>query len=207
MLRGKNGGSERVEEDEGFPSEARSLRRYAADIRSDERLQRADAAATLEAQLAAAALVEYKPKASPNMQARRLFSDDDLLFFERTLIKYGELGWPMDIKAIQRLFSKHAKETGRSDWKSGDPYVVCETYVRDFVKSRPALMAFKASNIDPLRSKKATATVGACQTFACVCGVPRGRCGLRSCVCAVCLCELCVCREACGCCSFTYIHI
>ena len=191
---GKDSGSDAVAARCGFPSESRSLRRYAAEIRNDERLRRASAAETLQARLVAAAQVEYKPKTPPNFEARRLFSDDDLLFFERTLIKYGEMGWPMEYRAIQRLFSTTAKEMGRVDWKSGDAYVVSETYVRAFVKRRPTLRALKTTNIDPLRSKKASVTVGPCR------GARRTCCTFVSRTCYLCCVGLCmrsVCPERC----------
>lgn len=159
VLRGGQGGSEVVAQQAGFPRMARSLRNYAAEIRADVRLQQSDPEATLSARIAAAELVEYKDKAPVNVKALRLFSDDDLLFFERTLVKYGDMGWPMDYKAIQRLFSLTAKKMGRGDWRSGDDYVVSESYVRRFVQGSPVLKAFKCSNIDPLRSKKACLTV------------------------------------------------
>lgn len=153
LLKG-GGGSAKVAADGGYPSEARSLRRYAAEIRAGSAL--------LQVQLEKAAMVERKSKVPPSFEARRLFTADELLYFERTLIKYGELGWPMDYSAIQRLFSKAANEMGRVDWKTGQPYAVSLTYVRDFVKNRPALKAYKLSNIDPMRAKKATLSVCIC---------------------------------------------
>lgn len=159
LLRGEEGSSLKIATAAGFPREHRSLRRYAAQIRADPALQSCDAAATLQAQLAAAASIEYKSKAVENWEARRLFSEDELLFFERYLITMAEMGWPMDFAGLQRMFSVASKEAGRVDWKSGDAYVVSKSYVRKFVHSRPSLKAYKASNIDPLRAKKASLSV------------------------------------------------
>ncbi|KAL3918730.1 MAG: hypothetical protein SGPRY_005901, partial [Prymnesium sp.] len=81
-----------------------------------------------------------------------LFSEDELLFFERALVKSGELGGPMDYAAIQRMFSTAARDMNRVGWKSGQQYGVSMTYVRDFVNSRPALKALKKSTIAPPRA-------------------------------------------------------
>lgn len=159
LLRGQDGSSLKIATAAGFPREHRSLRRYAAQIRANPALQCCDASATLQAQVAAAASIEYKSKAVENWEARRLFSEDELLFFERYLITMAEMGWPMDFAGLQRMFSVASKESGRIDWKSGDAYVVSKSYVRKFVYSRPSLKAYKASNIDPLRAKKATLSV------------------------------------------------
>ncbi|KAL1505120.1 hypothetical protein AB1Y20_008879 [Prymnesium parvum] len=159
LLSGQNGSSLKICTAAGFPREHRSLRRYAAQVRANPALLRRDEAATLQAQLEAAACMEYKSKAVENWEARRLFSEDELLFFERYLIMMAEMGWPMDFAGLQRMFSVASKQSGRIDWKSGDAYVVSKSYVRKFVYSRPSLKAYKASNIDPLRAKKASLSV------------------------------------------------
>jgi hypothetical protein len=48
---------------------------------------------------------------------------------------------------------------GHVDWKTGQAFLVSRSYVRGFLKEHPELKLFKSSNIDPLRSKKATASV------------------------------------------------
>ena len=79
LLKG-GGGSAKVATDGGYPSEARSLRRYAAEIRAGSPL--------LQVQLEKAAMVERrKSRVPPSFEARRLFTADELLYFERTYIK------------------------------------------------------------------------------------------------------------------------
>ena len=164
--------------DAGFPSAERSLRRYAREIKESRELQRNSPAATLEAQLAYVSSMELKHKGNVDLTSRRIFSDDDLDYFARALKVYAELGWPMDYQAIQLMFSQAAREMELVDWKTGDPYVCSRKYVADFVNDHPELTAYKAAHIDPLRSKKATATVRAVgcgdlmmMPCGCACGV------------------------------------
>ena len=145
----------------GFPSAERTLQRHAKAIRAMPSLQRDTPEATLLAQLAHVANASLDIKGNPDLRSRRIFSTDELDYFARALKLYSDMGWPMDIQAIQLMFSQAAKEKGRVDWRLGDAYVVSSAYVSDFVKSRPELRAYKAGHIDPLRSKKATAQVSA----------------------------------------------
>ena len=156
VLRG--GGSQSVANAAGFPHEARSLRRYAGELRADPRNQRDSEAETLDAQVNAAAVIDFKAK-NINFESRRMFEDEELQVFERIIIKYAEMGWPLDFAAIQRLMSKTADLLGRTDWKTGLPFVVSSSYVRKFVRRSPSLKSYKTSNIDPMRSKKASLSV------------------------------------------------
>ena len=85
-----------------------------------------------------------------------MFSEDDLDYFARGFKIYGDMGWPMDFEAIRCVFVDAVRREQKVDWRTGKLYKVSLTYVRDFVESRPELKAYKASHIDPLRSKKAT---------------------------------------------------
>ena len=80
-------------------------------------------------------------------------------YFSSALHLYGDMGWPMDYQQIRRLMADSAKEKGLIDWNTGKPPEVSLSYARKFVQSRGDLKAYKASNIDPLRSKKATEEV------------------------------------------------
>ena len=108
-------------------------------------------------------------KGNPDFESRRLFSDDNLLYFARALKIYAEMGWPMDYQAIQLMFSEAARDMKLVDWRKGDAPVVSISYVRAFVKNAPELHSYKTSHIDPLRAKKATTKVRAMGT-----GMARG---------------------------------
>jgi hypothetical protein len=152
----------------GFPSATRSLQRFARGIRL--KIKEASPEATVAAQRAHVAQLTLETKGNVDLVSRTLFSGDELQYFARALKLYADLGWPMDYDAIRQMFSEAAAESGRVDWKRGDAYVCGETYVRDFVKSRPELKASKAGHVDPLRAKKATS-----QVCICVQGVPWDR--------------------------------
>ena len=68
----------------------------------------------------------------------------------------------MDYQNIRLMMSQGARKMGLADWKMGASYVCSTTYVREFIKARPELAAYKSSHIDLLRSKKATTQVHAC---------------------------------------------
>ena len=91
--------------------------------------------------------------------ASKLFTETELKFFETGLGELGELGWPMEYRQIQLMFNSALHNSGRVDLQ-GRPLDVSIDYVRKFVKDRPTLSMYKASNIDPLRSRKATTEVG-----------------------------------------------
>jgi hypothetical protein len=145
--------------DAGYPSATRKLQDYIKTVKADATLMRATPADTLTARLAYVAAYEHVQKGNADLMSRRIFSGDECLYFARALKVYNDMGWPMDYQAIQLMFSQAAQKMKRVDWKPGDPYVVSRTYVTNFVKFSPELRAYKASNIDPLRSKKATASV------------------------------------------------
>lgn len=90
-----------------------------------------------------------------------MFSIDDLDYYAAALKLYGDLGWPMEFARIRDMFADAVRRDQRIDPLTGVLYKTSISYVRDFVNSRPELMAIKASHIDPLRSKKATAQVSA----------------------------------------------
>ena len=103
--------------------------------------------------------LQLKIKGNLDFSSRRIFCDDELEYFERALIMYADMGWPMDYSNIQRMMRDVVKKRELIDWKTGEMFVVSRKYVADFVRNRPALRCFKMSHIDPLRSKKATAKV------------------------------------------------
>lgn len=145
-----------------FPKARSSLERYVSDIRKDPSLQRATPAETLEARVTYALHMEYKTKGNDEIMFKRLFSDDNLAYFARSLKIYADLGWPMDVRAAQRMMSRAAKAMGVTDtmWKPGDEYVVSRSYVTSFLNNpKWELKTLKASNIDPQRSKKASSQV------------------------------------------------
>jgi hypothetical protein len=152
-------GAKRAAEDAGHPSAARTLKRYASAIRQAPELQCSSAAATLEAQLAHANALTLKQKGNLDLMARKIFSEGELEYFSSALHLYGDMGWPMDYQQIRGLMADSAKEKGLIDWKTGKPPEVSLSYAREFVQSRGDLKAYKASNIDPIRSKKATEEV------------------------------------------------
>lgn len=146
-------------EDAGYPSARSVVTRQVAEIRAKESLQHLSPEVTLECQLAYAAELSFKLKGNLDFTSRRIFGADDLEYFARAIKIYGDLGWPMDYYGIQSMMAAVVKERGLTDWRSGELFTVSLTYARDFVKSRPDLQAYKASNIDPLRAKSATEMV------------------------------------------------
>ena len=157
VLRGT--GAQRAAEDAGHPSAARSLKRYASAIRQAPALQCSSAAATLQAQLAHANALTLKQKGNLDLMARKIFSEGELEYLASALRLYGDMGWPMDYQHIRGLMRDIAEEKGIIDWKTGKTPDVSLSYAREFVQSRDELKAYKASNIDPIRSKKATEEV------------------------------------------------
>ena len=157
VLRGT--GAKRAAEDAGHPSAARSLKRYASAIRQAPALQCSSAAATLQAQLAHANALTLKQKGNLDLMARKIFSEGELEYLASALRLYGDMGWPMDYQQIRGLMRDIAEEKGIIDWKTGKTPDVSLSYAREFVQSRDELKAYKASNIDPIRSKKATEEV------------------------------------------------
>ena len=148
VLRG-DASARRVAADAQYPSAKRSLQRYVKDIRGNVQLP------TIAAQLAHVTTLQLKEKGNPDLVSRRLFTEDELEYFARSLKNYADLGWPMDTHAIRAMFSTAAR-----DMKIVDRGYVCSpTYVRNFIRSHKELTSCKASHIDPLRSKKASATV------------------------------------------------
>ena len=145
--------------DAGFPSAARTLQRHAKKIRAIPSLMRSTAAATLAAQRAHVASLSLATKGNVDFTSRRIFSIDELDYFARSLKVYADMGWPMDLQALRLMFSHAAKDMKRVDWRQGDKPVVGRTYVIDFLKKRPELRMYKASHIDPIRSKKASPQV------------------------------------------------
>ena len=64
----------------------------------------------------------------------------------------------MEYQQIQLMFNSALHNSGRMDLL-GRPLDVSIEYVRKFIRDRPTLSMYKSSNIDPLRSRKATAEV------------------------------------------------
>jgi hypothetical protein len=95
--------------------------------------------------------------------ARKIFTEGELEYLASALRLYGDMGWPMDYQQIRGLMRDIAEEKGIIDWKTGKAPDVSLSYwyAREFVQSRGDLKAYwyKASNIDPIRSKKATEEV------------------------------------------------
>ena len=150
-----------VARDAGFPGARDTLRRYRDEINGMAELLRPTPDETLAARLAyVAGKVEVlKEKGSDAAAARKIFSVHERAFFARALKLYAELGWPMHVKQIARMFTSAAKETSPPRRVNGHPWECSESYVREFLKDFPELRTYKASNIDPICSKKATAQV------------------------------------------------
>lgn len=141
-----------------WPTAESSLKRYARQIRADQTLQRGSPEATLEAQLQYAAGLTLKQKGNKEITSRRIFDEAELDYFASSLKLFADMGWPMDYQQVQHMFLQAATDMGFVDWKTGKAGV-SKSYCRRFVKSREELKAYKTSNIDPLRSKKATEQV------------------------------------------------
>ena len=145
-----------------FPTARASLERYVSEIRKDPRLFCSTPSETRARQIEYAHHLEFKIKGNEDFALKRLFSEDNLAFFARSLKMYADLGWPMDVLATQHMFSRAAKGMGvtNTPWKPGDEHVVSRSYVTKFLNHpKWELKTLKASNIDPLRSKKATSQV------------------------------------------------
>lgn len=143
----------------GMPSARRSISRYVLGVQKDHPAPRDTPAGTLAVRLDHVDAMALKAKGNPNYDARRLFSETEQAYFARALKIYADMGWPMDLQGLRMWFSDAAAEMKRVDWKTGQPYVVGRTFVYDFLKAHPELTTYKASNIDPLRAKKASETV------------------------------------------------
>ena len=115
-------------------------------------------AATLEAQLLRIDQFELPVKGSAVFAAKKLFSEFEISYFEAGLARFGEMGFPMKYKQIQAIMNTALRKADRKDilWR---PLDVSIDYVRKFIRERPLLTMLKASNIDPLRSRKATPVV------------------------------------------------
>ena len=123
------------------PTAVRSVQRYLKVIRSDPALQREDQEANLAAQLDHVEEMDLAPKGNPDFNLRRLFSEDELLFFARSLKIFADMGWPLDYQQIRLMFSEAAAKMKRVDWKWGQPYICSTTYVAEFVRRSPELKA------------------------------------------------------------------
>ena len=86
------------------------------------------------------------------------FNEHELKYFEIGLGRLAELGWPMEYSQIQHMMNAALTKAERVDLLQMPIYVSFE-YVRKYVRERPTLAMFKASNIDPLRRRKATCEV------------------------------------------------
>ena len=120
--------------------------------------ERGTPAETLAAQVACAKQVQLKEKCGVQFAAKRLFTADQLDWLEAYLAMYGDLGWPLTNKQIAARMTEMLKLQKRVG-EHNQPIDVSAKYARKFVKSTPMLKAFKTSNIDLLRSKKATLQV------------------------------------------------
>ena len=95
-----------------------------------------------------------------DLMARKIFTEGELEHLVASALRlYGDMGWPMDYQQIRGLMRDIAEEKDIIDWKTGKAPDVSLSYAREFVQSRGDLKAYKASNIDPIRSKKATEEV------------------------------------------------
>ena len=112
----------------------------------------------MAARLAWVEKMQLKQKCGVALATKRLFDEDQKEFIEGYLAMYGDLGWPLSNKMVAARMTKFLRSMGRVN-EYGQPIDVSAKYARKFVKNRPMLKAMKTSNIDPLRSKKATVEV------------------------------------------------
>ena len=143
----------------GFPRAERSLNRYVKSIRKNASLQRTTREETLSAQLEFVDGLLFAQKGNTDLLLRRIFSKDEEDVLASTLKSYSQLGWPLDYQQVRMLFADAARRKGRIDPRTGEPFKCSTSYVAAFIAAGTELKAFKASHIDPLRSKKATAQV------------------------------------------------
>ena len=139
----------------GFPHKATQVKRRLKTIRL---ILRETDEATLEARLEAVWSLQPAQIGNPDFLSRNLFDKDTLNAFTRNLNLFADLGFPHDIEACQDMMTKHLIHTGTPDWMADKPHV-SESYVFKFLKNNPDLGTDKASNIDPIRAKKATPEV------------------------------------------------
>lgn len=151
----------------GLPSAERSLNRYLKALR--EKSAAGATPRTVAQQLELVEDMEFKEKGNVDLCVRRLFTEDELDYFARAIKLYSEMGWPLDYQQIRCMFSHAAANMNKMPWKPGEPYVCSTSYVAKFVQTRPELRAFKASHVDPLRAKKATAEVCPCRASSLPC--------------------------------------
>ena len=145
-----------------------SLKRYVKDIKNDKSLVRDTPEATLAARLAHIDTIDFYAKGNKELCEKTLFSEHELNLFTEALLIYSDMGWPLHYKQI-RVMMEHV---AAKEWRA--PRSVSLSYVRKFVLRRPELAACKTSNIDPIRTRKASAKVCArllmsfCAVSACV---------------------------------------
>ena len=85
-----------------------------------------------------------------------------MAYFALSLKTYADLRWQMDVGAVQNMLTRAGRRLGTVE-PSG---VVSRPYVRNFLDDPQwGLKSLKASNIDPLRSKKATSQVASCVIY------------------------------------------
>ena len=139
----------------GFPHKSHHVKKQLTQLRL---IQCNTEQATLEAQLQAVEALQPGQMGNPDFSSRALFDGTTLKTFEATLKLYADLGWPLDIEACQEMMLKHLMQKGTPDWMTDEPHVSL-SYVHAFLRGCPDLKRFKASNIDPIRAKKATPEV------------------------------------------------
>ena len=133
-----------------------TLRGYAAIMDRESSLL--GAAQTLE--LRRKWLVNFaKPeKGNPDLLARKIFDDDELLTFDRTIRLYSQRGLPLQDGAVAGMMRSYAaqKHPAGDPERGGAPYEISDSFLARFYDERPHLKNLKSSNVDLKRARKAT---------------------------------------------------
>ena len=127
-------------------------------IKDDPLLQHESPEATLAAQLAYVDQLDFHSKGNEDLCNKRIFTASELQYFEAALLMYADMSWPLDFRQIQSMMRSAASHCYSSS-DCNEPERISSTYVREFVRNSPRLLAAKTANIDPLRAKKATLKV------------------------------------------------
>ena len=80
--------------------------------------------------------LQLKVKGNIDFISRRIFSSDELDYFEHALFLYADMGWPMDFSNIQRMMRDVVRKRQLIDWKTGELFVVRRKFVIEFVRKR-----------------------------------------------------------------------
>ena len=115
-----------------------SLKRYMAELKDNSASARGTPEEAREAKLAYISNLELKSKGNANLLAKILFTEAERDFFTAAILRYSDMGWPMEYRQVHAMLQCALARTKRTDVME-NPLSVSLSYVRDFIKGRPEL--------------------------------------------------------------------